>query len=255
MVEQGPCLHGVVGRSQPRGADRRARRGHVVQQPAGVARDQVGPQRPRGVHVAERGHQVRYVGVGEPLVGPGLGEIDRHAVDGEVHLAEGDHLEPGRRDDDVGIEMPAGFELDPRFGERHDPIGHHRGCSCVDGVEQVAVRHETQALVPGRVARREVGVDVVVGPECLAHAADEQLFRLVGRRPHALVHHLLQRGVLPAGHVVGDRIGQHLAQPVRDLVDIGARRHVGRRPLEHGHVSRRGAPSPARASSPSRPNR
>ncbi len=200
---------------------------HVVQEAAGVGGDQVGAKRPRRIHVPERRREVGHVGIGEPLVRPRVGEVDRFTVDGEVDLAERHHLQAGRRDDDVGLEVVARLQLDPGLGERDDPIGDDRHGACLDRLEQVAVGHEAETLIPRRVARREVRVDVVLGPERLANPTDEVALRLVGVGAHALVHELLQLGVLPAGDVVGDGVGQHLSQPVGDHVDVGPGGHIG----------------------------
>ena len=108
VLDPGTLGHVGVGGAQARRALHGAGLVHVVEQAAHVLADQVGAQRPRRVDVPERRRQVRHVGVGEPLVGPRLREVDRLTVDHEVHLAERHQLQAGGGDDDVGLEFVAG---------------------------------------------------------------------------------------------------------------------------------------------------
>ena len=64
----------------------------------------------------------------------------------------------------------AGFQEDTRLHEALDLVGDHRGLAFGDALEHVAVRNEGEALLPGAVAGREVLLDVVVGPNIMAHA-------------------------------------------------------------------------------------
>ena len=90
---------------------------HVVEQPADVLAGQVALERPRGVRVAEREGQVRHAAEHHALVGHRLGELDVAAVDGELHAAERQQVEAGGGDDQVGLELGAGRELEARLGE------------------------------------------------------------------------------------------------------------------------------------------
>ena len=63
-----------------------------------------------------------------------------------------EQVEPGRGDDDVGLELLPGLELEPRLGEGLDPVGDDRGAAARDRLEQVAVGDEAEALVPRVVA-------------------------------------------------------------------------------------------------------
>ena len=59
--------------------------------------------------------------------------------------------EPGGGDDDVRLELLAGFEPDPGLREGLDLIGLDRGSAVAQRVQQVAAEHGAQALVPGHV--------------------------------------------------------------------------------------------------------
>ena len=84
---------------------------------------------------------------------------------------------------DVGLELRAGREPDARLGERLDLVGDDRRAAARDRLEQVAVGHEAQALVPRVVARREVRVDVVARRAAAARdaRADQPLHAARGR--------------------------------------------------------------------------
>ena len=69
--------------------------------------------------------------------------------------------------DDVGLQLAARLELDPALGEGLDPVGDDLGAAVADRPEEVGVGDQAEALVPGVVARLEVGVDVVAGRQRL----------------------------------------------------------------------------------------
>ena len=71
-----------------------------------------------------------------------------------------------------------GRKLEARLGERLDAVGDDRRAAVPDRLEQVAVRHQAQALIPRVVARLEVRVDVVTRRELvLERFAQERLHR------------------------------------------------------------------------------
>ncbi len=67
------------------------------------------------------------------------------------------------------------LQADAVSGEGVDLVGDDGGALVPDRLEQVAVRHQAQPLVPGIVARGEMGGDVVVGAERHPDAAEDQL--------------------------------------------------------------------------------
>ena len=93
-------------------------------------------------------------------------------VDRELDAAEHPHLEAGRGHHDVGVELLARAQRDPALGERLDVIGDDRGAARLDRREQIAVRHEADALIPHGVARREV-LHVEVGADLFAHLLEQ----------------------------------------------------------------------------------
>ncbi len=78
---------------------------------------------------------------------------------------------PVRRDDDVGIEVVAGLQLDARLVERLDVIGDDARLTATQRAEEIAVGHGAQALIPRVVARREVGIHIEVSGELLHRGA------------------------------------------------------------------------------------
>ena len=86
---------------------------HVVEQAADVVAGEVALQRPRGVGVAERDRQVGHAAEHHALVAHRLGDLDLAAVDGDLHAAERQQVQAGGGDDQVGLELGAGLELEP----------------------------------------------------------------------------------------------------------------------------------------------
>jgi len=133
----------------------------VGQQAAQVIANQIDLQRPRRVRVADGEGEVRHSGEHQALVGQAAGQVHRRAVDREGDAAEGEQLQPGGGDDDVGGQLAARLQQDAVLGEPDDPVGDHRRLTLPDGPEQVGVGHRAHPLVPRVVGRVEMGVDVV----------------------------------------------------------------------------------------------
>ena len=104
----------------------------------------------------------------------------RLAVDGEVDVAEHVQVEAGGGDDDVGVELPAGFAAGCRFSvKRSISSVTTEALPDANALEQVAVRDEGDALPPRPVAWREMRLDVVVGAEMRAHRGEQFLLHLL----------------------------------------------------------------------------
>ena len=129
---------------------------HMVDQPAQVLAGDIRFQGPGNVGVAED-----HAGIGYPFhhhvfvdhlvfqhhllaINPGF--------DAPQHL----YIQARGRNDDVGFQFLAGFQANTGFGKALDVIGFDRRGAGLDGLEQVAVFHHAQALVPGVVVRAEV---------------------------------------------------------------------------------------------------
>lgn len=160
----------------------------------------------------------------------------RAAVHHQIHPAEGKQIEPGRGDDDVGVQGRARGERQAGLGEGVDPIGDDVELTLADGTEEIAVGSQAQSLIPRVVARGEVGVDVVTWgqPTLLppsdpfAHGLRISLAQLINRRR--------QRDVLAARDRIGGTGGQVFAHPDGQIVACGRGEDVARRALQHGHV-------------------
>ena len=209
---------------------------HVREQPADVLAHQVRLQRPRRVGVADGEREVRHAAQHHALVGHRVGEVDSAAVDGQLDATQGEQLQAGGGHHDVGLELFAGFQPQAVLREGRDPAGDHRGPLVPDGAEQVAVRHQAQALVPGVVDRLEMRVDLVPGRQLLdRHAADPVSHHL---RP-ALAELVDQRGdehVLPPDEGVGPARPDQGAQARVDRILGGQADDVAGRALQHRHV-------------------
>ena len=83
---------------------------------------------------------------------------DRATLKGGNALRKG-YLPGTRFSDDLDFSTLDRLDGDGVLAEPLDVIGHHRHSSAGDLLEQVAVGHRAQALVPGVIARVEVGGD------------------------------------------------------------------------------------------------
>ena len=145
-------------------------------------------------------------------------------------------LQAGRGHHDVGLELFAGFQPQAALREGRDPAGDHRGPLVADGAEQVAVRHQAQALVPGVVGWLEMRVDLVPGGQLLdRHAADPVSHHL---RPSLaeLVDQRADEHVLPPDEGVGPARPGQAAQARIDRILGGQADDVAGRALQHRHV-------------------
>ena len=148
-------------------------------------------------------------------------------------------FEAGRDDDDVGRQRRSRGEADPVGDEAVDRVGGDRGAAGADRAEQVAVGNEADALVPGVVARREVGVRIAVGADLGRCQRDEALLDLGRSAAREPVVVRADQDVLPARDRVRETGGQDAQQHFRDAVARRPRDDVGRRALQHRHMRRR----------------
>ncbi|MCU0888139.1 MAG: hypothetical protein MUC64_09015 [Rubritepida sp.] len=214
---------------------------HLRQQPADEIGHQVRPQRPGGAEIAEHPDHVRHAREHHAAVGHGLVEGQRLAVDLEGDVAQHVEVKAGGGDDQVRLQLLAGLEQDALLREALDLAGDDARRSLGHRVEQVAVRHIGQALVPGAVARREVRGDVVVGADDAPHLAQQLGRHLVGlghaalRQPRLLEEDLAAHDLMHPGLV-----HRELAQLVGDVDAVAPDAEPGGRALQHGHM--RGPP-------------
>ncbi len=123
----------------------------------------------------------------------------------------------------------------PPLSEGLDPVGDDLGLAVAKRVEEVAAGDEAEALVPGVIARFEVGVDVVAGGQAgLGALADEAAHRLRGAAGELVAEHHPQH-VLPAHDRVDRLRRKTAAQRCGETVLCGQGDDVGGRALQHRH--------------------
>ena len=115
-------------------------------------------------------------------------------------------------------------------------IGDDRDATVADRLEQVAVGHDAQALVPRVVARREMGVDVEVRRELALELLAEQPLHSGGPAATEAVDAQGEQHVLPAGDAVSQLVRQDAFEQPGQRVARGQRDDVAGRALEHRHV-------------------
>ena len=131
----------------------------------------------------------------------------------------------------------AGFQQNAAPGKAVDLVGDDRGLAGLDGLEQVAVRNEGDALPPRPVTRREVGRDVVVGSEIGLHRGQQILLGGLGLFEGLAGKRILIEQDLAARDLVDPGlVDLQLAQRFGDLDRIASGPEIGRRALQHGDM-------------------
>lgn len=131
-------------------------------------------------------------------------------------------------DDDVGLELLTGGELDARLGEPLDGVGDDVGLAVANRPEQIAVGRQAQPLVPRVVARPEVLLYVVaLGQPALRHG-HQLLAHEVREAPADLILRGLEQDALPAVQYIRRLLRQRLLRPNRERIHVGQRTDIGR---------------------------
>ena len=211
---------------------------HVVQYAADELGDQVGLQGPRGIGVAEGDGHVRDTGQHQAFVGHRLGEVDRLTVAGRGGPTEQLHVQTRCGDDDIGLQLGAGGQLDTGFGECLDGVGDDVGLARLDGLEEIPVGGQADSLVPGIVARAEVLVVVEAFRQPPGRHIAQRLLEHLRESARHLVLAGGHRDRLPPVDHVGDVLGQVLVGLRGNGIVQRQRSDVGRRALQHGDVTR-----------------
>ena len=113
-------------------------------------------------------------------------------------------------------------EQDAGQGEALDGVGHHGDSTAPDGLEEVSVGDGTKALVPGVVARGEVGVDVVPGGQLALETLAQESLHVLRIAPARGIEALGHQGVCPLRSGARLLFGQHSAE------DLGQGLRCGR---------------------------
>jgi len=132
----------------------------------------------------------------------------------------------------------AGLQADAVFGESIDLVGDDGGASGADGLEKIGIGNQTQALVPGLVARVEVFLDLVALRKILCRSPAKQTTGHAGRMPAELVDSQTHQDVLPAHNAMRGARGQQTVQQSGDCIVGGQAQEVRGRALQHGDVRR-----------------
>ena len=209
--------------------------GHIVEQPTHVLGGDVRLQGPGRVGVTEHHGHVGHVAQHHAFVHQHVAGLAGLAVHRQLGAAQQLQVQAGGGDHDVRFQLFAGLQANAVFGEGIDVVGDDGRFTTTQHLEQVAVGHRAQALVPGVVAGPEVlHVDVVAelaaggGQQGAAHQA-----RALLGQP---VHQTLQADVTGARHTVDHHFRQEAAQFHRQFVALRHGGDVGRRALQHGDV-------------------
>ena len=144
-------------------------------------------------------------------------------------------FQPGRRHDDVGGQLIAVVQAHTALSQALDLRGEHTRLAALERRKEIAVRHQAQALIPGVVARREMG-QIRGALQAFAGLIEQQLAHFPGLPARAPVEPGLKPRIFPARQTVGPGFGQQRAQGVGEPIARGARHHPGRRALQHNHL-------------------
>ena len=114
-------------------------------------------------------------------------------------------------------------------------IGNDLGLTATQSLEQIAIGHGTQTLVPRIVAWAEVGHIHVITQLTLSRrqqGSAHQLWALFGQ----FVHKPLKPDVAGTGQAVNHHLRHKATHAHRDRVHFRHRGNIGRRTLQHGNV-------------------
>ena len=208
----------------------------IVDQPAGMARGQVAFQRPAGIRISEGERHIRHAFKHHALINQPVGRIDAVVVHVQLHPSHHGEREPGSGDDDVSGQLLARSQCDALGRETLDRIGDDFGIATADGVEQIGIGHQADALVPRIVGRLEIALNgVAVGKLC-AHAIEDGGLDLRGLAPRITIGRDAKPDALPLGDAVGERLRQMFVRPAGDGILRRACDDIGRRTLQHGDL-------------------
>ena len=210
----------------------------MAQHAADKGAGQVALERPRRVGVAHHIGQVGHASEHHALVAHGFANLYRLAVHAQSHAAKAQQVQAGGGNHHVCRQQGARAQADAFGLKRGHGVGHHVGPAALDGGKQIAVGQEADALVPGLVARAEVGLGVKAGGQggggSLHDAGLGQVWPALGQA----VEKQAQAHIFPARERIGQALGQEAAQCVGQRIRARARHHVGGRTLQHGHLRR-----------------
>ncbi len=149
-------------------------------------------------------YQVGNLRIHHAFIGNCIGEIDRPSVHCKSTAAQKLHVQTGGRNDNVCFKLLARGEFDAIFGEVVYVVGDDFGFALFDGAEQIAVRYQTQSLIPWVVSGCEVFVYIIVGSQSLAYQSDQAFLHFLWFFAHALIHKVLQLRVFKARQRIRD---------------------------------------------------
>ena len=187
---------------------------HVVEQPANKLTDKIGPHRPAHSEVAENPCQVGDAGQHYPAISDRSGRVKWGAVHGEGDITEDAQVQARGRNDYLGRKRVTGLQLDPLFRERGDLVGYESDLPGRNFLEQVAVRNQGQALLPGPVLRREMLLDVEVLGKEPPDAIDQFRLYELGLLPGEADEDLLVMKELFPHNGVGQSSGTSISRSV-----------------------------------------
>ncbi len=185
---------------------------HMLDQPADEARGEFAFQGPGGIGVAAGGGEIGYAVEHHAFVEQGLRRLDWRAIDDKVDAAEQLYPQPGRGNDDVGLDLCAGGQFDAMLRKRLDPVGDDRSAPGTHRLEQIAVGHQAKPLIPRIVGWREMRLHVVRLTQRLAHPALHECLHGIRRAARKLEDHHSHQHVLPPRQRESGPFGQDLAQ-------------------------------------------
>ncbi|CAB4923947.1 unannotated protein [freshwater metagenome] len=184
-------------------------RPHVHQQFCYCLRRHVGLERPRCIRVPDGPCNVGYVLEHVTLVDELVVHFEPLTVQRQFDTPERLELQSGCGDDDVGGDLVTRFQPDPVGGDLGYPVGHHGRAAGANGLEEIAVRHDAQPLVPRGIRRLEVLVDIVSTRKLrLRHRSEHPAGRL-RRTSTQLIRADHQQRIAPPQCSVREGVRQH----------------------------------------------
>ena len=96
---------------------------------------QVAFEGPGGIGVTKHIGEIGYAIEHHAFVAEALGHLKGHAIDGNLHTAKTQQIEPGGSDDDIGLQEITALQAYALGFNHFNRIGHHARAALADGAK------------------------------------------------------------------------------------------------------------------------
>ena len=91
--------------------------------------------------------------------------------------------------------MLAGFQFNAGLGKAFNILGNDIGATAINSLKHIFIGHQTEALIPGKILRGKVLVDIVALAEFLAYLPNKKPFCDLGKGLRLFKQYLLKQDI------------------------------------------------------------